>query len=74
MWCVANEPMGGPLLGAGPPVPKAVEAGMKFFRKMYAEARKLDATRPITLVGVQGGPTDWHGLFDVVCINRPESR
>ena len=27
MWCVANEPMGGPLLGAGPPVPKAVEAG-----------------------------------------------
>lgn len=70
MWVVANEPMGGPLLGAGPPVPKAVEAGMKFFGEMYAEARKLDATRPVTLVGVQGGPTDWHGLFDVVCINR----
>jgi beta-glucuronidase len=70
MWCVANEPMGGPLLGAGPPVPKAVKAGTQFFREMYAKARKLDATRPITLVGVQGGPTEWHGLFDVVCINR----
>jgi beta-glucuronidase len=70
MWCVANEPMGGPLLGAGPPVPKAVEAGTGFFRQMYAEAKKLDPTRPVTLVGVQGGPTDWHGLFDVVCINR----
>jgi beta-glucuronidase len=21
-------------------------------------------------VGVQGGPTDWHGIFDVLCINR----
>ena len=70
MWCVANEPMGGPLLSGGPPVPTAVEAGMKFFRQLYADARKLDATRPITLVGVQGGPTEWLGLFDVVCINR----
>jgi beta-glucuronidase len=70
MWCVANEPMGGPLLGAGQPVPAAVEAGMKFFRQMYADAKNLDANRPVTMVGVQGGPTDWHGLFDVVCINR----
>jgi len=70
MWSVANEPMGGPLLGSGPPVPRAVEAGMTFFRQMCAETRKLDPTRPVTLVGVQGGPTDWHSLFDVVCINR----
>ena len=46
MWCVANEPMGGPLLGAGPPVPTAVEAGMKFFREMYDETRRLDARGP----------------------------
>jgi beta-glucuronidase len=70
MWVVANEPMGGPLLGAGPPVPAAVEAGMGFFREMYDEARRLDPTRPVTLVGVQGGPLDWHGIFDVVAINR----
>lgn len=70
MWNVANEPMGGPLLGAGLPVPAAVEAGMRFFRQMYDEARRLDPTRPITLVGVQGGPLEWHGIFDVVAINR----
>ena len=29
---------------------------MRFFREMYAEARRLDGTRPVTLVGVQGGP------------------
>jgi beta-glucuronidase len=70
MWCVANEPMGGPLLGKGPPVPSAVEAGMKFLREMFDETRRLDTTRPITLVGVQGGPTDWHSIFDVLSINR----
>jgi beta-glucuronidase len=70
MWNVANEPMGGPVLGAGPPVPRAVEAGMGFFRQLYAEAHRLDGTRPVTLVGVQGGPLDWHDLFDVVGINR----
>jgi hypothetical protein len=42
-----------------PPVPKAVEDGMRFFRQMHAEARWLDRTWPVTLVGVQGGPCDW---------------
>ena len=69
MWNVANEPLGGPPLGAGPPVPNAVEAGMRFFRQLYAEAHRLDGTRPVTLVGVQGGVRDWHGLFDVICVN-----
>jgi beta-glucuronidase len=36
---------------------------------MYAEAHRLDGTRPVTLVGVQGGARDWHGIFDVVCVN-----
>lgn len=70
MWCVANEPMGGPLLGTGVPVPAAVEAGMAFFKELSTNARQLDPTRPVTMVGVQGGPRDWHELFDVVCINR----
>lgn len=70
MWNVANEPMGGPVLGAGPPVPSAVEAGMGFFQGLYSEAHRLDGTRPVTLVGVQGGPLEWHGIFDVVGINR----
>ena len=70
MWSVANEPMGGPLLGKRPPVASAVAAGMKFFREMFDETRRLDPTRPITMVGVQGGPTEWQGIFDVVSINR----
>ncbi len=43
---------------------------MSFFRRLYDEAKRLDATRPVTLVGVHGGVLDWHGIFDVVCVNR----
>jgi beta-glucuronidase len=68
MWNVANEPMGGVPMG-GKSVPKAVDAGMQFFRQLYADARRLDPTRPITLVGVQQGVREWHGIFDVVCVN-----
>ena len=68
MWNVANEPMGGVPLG-GKSVPKVVEAGMGFFRQMYADARRLDSTRPVTLVGVQQGVREWLGIFDVVCVN-----
>ena len=70
LWAVANEPMAGPLLGKGQPVPAAVEAGMKFFRELVGETRGLDPTRPVTIVGVQGGPPEWFDLVDVVSINR----
>src|SRR3984893_3602433 len=70
MWNVANEPVAGPPLGAAPPVAKAVEAGARLFRELYAEAHRLCTNRPVTLVGLQGGPPQWLGLFDVVCINR----
>ena len=68
MWNVANEPMGGVPLG-GESVPKAVDAGMQFFRQIYANTRRLDPTRPVTLVGVQQGVREWHGIFDVICVN-----
>ena len=69
MWCVANEPMAGnPLAGGGSP--KMTEAGKQFFTKMYAQTRQLDASRPVTMVGVMGGPPEWLGIFDVVSINR----
>jgi len=70
MWNVANEPLGGLPLGLGPRDARAEAAGMTFFRELYAEAHRLDDTRPVTLVGVQGGVKEWHGIFDVVCINR----
>jgi beta-glucuronidase len=68
MWNVANEPMGGVPMG-GQSVPAAVQSGMRFFRQMYAEARRLDPTRPVTFVAVQQGVREWHEIFDVVCVN-----
>jgi beta-glucuronidase len=73
MWSVANEPMAGsPSPGAAPAAgaAAAVNAGTKFFTRMYERARELDPTRPVTLVGIGGGPTEWLALFDVVSINR----
>jgi beta-glucuronidase len=70
MWSVANEPNAGPLLGAADPDHEAVALGTGVFRELYEEARRLDGTRPVTLVGVQGGPREWHALFDVTCVNR----
>lgn len=69
MWSVANEPFAGSPLGMAEPEPAAVDAGMHFFRTLHEDAYRLDGTRPVTLVGVQGGVRDWHGIFDVVCVN-----
>ncbi|MCC6455977.1 MAG: beta-glucuronidase [Caldilineaceae bacterium] len=72
MWSVANEPMlpdqmarmSGEVQSATPP------ESIDFFRKLVDRARQLDVTRPITLVGIMGGPSEWHALTDVICINR----
>jgi beta-glucuronidase len=69
LWCVANEPMAGTPLRGGAPA-AAVDAGTRFFTRLYERTRELDPTRPVTLVGVQGGPPEWLGLFDVVAVNR----
>jgi beta-glucuronidase len=70
-WCVANEPTAGNPIGGGAPAPaRPVEAGRSFFAKLYEEARRLDASRPVTLVGLQGGPVEWLALFDFAGINR----
>ncbi|MBS3649335.1 beta-glucuronidase [Pseudaminobacter sp. 19-2017] len=74
MWCVANEPLvrppdkDAPL--SQPQEQKAIEAGTRFFQHVYDEVNRLDGTRPVTLVGVGGGPREWHERFDVICINR----
>jgi beta-glucuronidase len=69
LWSVANEPMAGrPMAGAAPAA--AVEAGTRFFKQLYELTRARDASRPVTLVGVQGGPVEWLALFDVTSINR----
>jgi beta-glucuronidase len=72
MWSVANEPWppdfmerrsGGP---GRPTDPKTTE----FLHTLIRRARELDATRPVTLVGVTGSPAEWHAPTDVICINR----
>jgi beta-glucuronidase len=72
MWSVANEPFGGavPMFGIMNAPEGAVEFGTQCFNELYDEANRLDGTRPVTFVGFQGGARDWHGIFDVVCINR----
>jgi len=71
LWCVANEPMAGsPSASAGAAPPAAVEAGTRFFKTLYDQVRAKDASRPVTLVGIGGGPVEWLALFDVTSINR----
>lgn len=75
MWCVANEPLprdvGAALMGGSTPATDdSVAAGRAFFETLFAHTRALDPSRPVTLAGVMGGPTSWHELADVTCVNR----
>jgi beta-glucuronidase len=69
LWSVANEPLLKPFHTTNPEPKGAVEAGTKFFAPLFELFRKLDGTRPVTLVSLQGGPMDWQALGDVICTN-----
>jgi beta-glucuronidase len=69
LWSLANEPIPKPFHTGDPAPAGAVEAGRAFFAKLFAHARALDATRPVALVSVQGGPAEWSGQGDVICTN-----
>jgi beta-glucuronidase len=73
MWSVANEPMPSDMMArftGGETNEVKDQASKDFLHGMVAHARELDPTRPITLVGVMAGPTEWMETCDVVCINR----
>ncbi len=75
LWSIANEPMPGDMvkrfMGSGEEGLAGAEAvGMAFFEDLFTLARRLDSTRPATLVGMMGAPVAWASLSDVVCINR----
>jgi beta-glucuronidase len=75
MWCVANEPMhagvGVGALGENDPTIEAANLpGKRFLDTLVARARELDATRPVTIVTVMGGPQSWMEQCDVICMNR----
>ncbi len=59
MWSVANESA-------------TQEAGARaYFAPVFAETRRLDPTRPVTLVQCIDAPGDTIGdLCDVICVNR----
>ena len=73
MWCVANEPQPSGLdleAVGGKNEDPSVARGREFLETLLRHARELDPTRPVTLVGVMGGPSDWMHECDVICINR----
>ena len=73
LWSVANEPMPPDMFkrlrGGGAPQPLDA-VGRAFLKELVDLARSLDGTRPVTLVGMMGGPLEWLELADIVCINR----
>lgn len=73
IWSVANEPMPPDIMArfTGGEVDEVKDQDSKeFLHGMVAHARQLDPTRPITIVGIMGGPSEWLDTCDVACINR----
>ena len=72
MWSVANEPWPPNWLArsSGADTSPIDPNTTAFFETLLGRARQLDATRPVTFVGVTGSPPEWHALTDVICINR----
>jgi beta-glucuronidase len=71
MWSVANEPFPRRfmrMMGGGGEQEEGDDT--PFFVELFDRVRALDATRPVTVVGVMGSPIEWLALSDVVCINR----
>jgi beta-glucuronidase len=73
-WSVANEPFPANFMqrfaGGNAEEEDTDAVGTAFFSEMFDLTRQLDPTRPVTLVGVMGGPVDWLALSDVVFVNR----
>ena len=58
MWSIANEPH------------SEHPAAVPFLQELAQQARKSDATRPVTLVSFLGMPEESFSFLDVVCLNR----
>lgn len=69
LWSLANEPIPKPFHTVNDVPPGAVEAGTKFFERLFAHARTLDKTRPVAICSVQNGPPAWVAQGDVICTN-----
>lgn len=69
LWSLANEPIPKPFHTVNDVPPGAVDAGTRFFERLFAHARTLDKTRPVALCSVQNGPPAWVAQGDVICTN-----
>ncbi len=70
IWSLANEPFPKNMnFGSGKDAP-ADAYSLNFFKELYRTAKEADDTRPVTIVGLQGGPSEWLGAMDLMCINR----
>ncbi len=70
MWNLANEPFAkGMDFSSGKKAPSDA-VSLNFFKELFSTVKEADNTRLSSIVGVQGGPDEWLGLSDVVCINR----
>jgi beta-glucuronidase len=71
MWSIANEPFPKDLsLNGGSAGREASPLSITLFKELFDLVKEKDKTRLATLVGVMGGPSEWVGLADVMCINR----
>jgi beta-glucuronidase len=70
MWNLANEPFAAKMDFSLSKKAPSDEVSLNFFKELFKTAKDADDTRLTSIVGVQGGPDEWLGLSDVICINR----
>jgi beta-glucuronidase len=71
MWCVANEPFPRNISTTGTSADReATSVSTAALKELITLVKEKDKSRLAVLVGVMGGPSEWLGLSDVICINR----
>ena len=71
MWCVANEPFPANVsVTGGAAGREATPQSIVAFKELFDLVKQKDKTRLAVLVGVMGGPSEWVGMSDIICINR----
>jgi len=75
MWSLANEPMdngftANVMKGKVTVGDDYKRLGQRFFDALFDLARRLDTTRPLTVVGAGFSDPAWWARSDVICLNR----
>lgn len=70
MWSLANEPIANVANFSVSRKASADSVSLNFFKELFKTVKENDNTRPAAIVGLQGGPDEWLGLSDIICINR----